>query len=94
MFGVPIGTPYFSNMKQKFLPYFLLFCAVGLSFTAAYYSVLGLSILFASVAIPVMVMGSFLEISKIAIATYLHDQWKKTYTGLKIYFNGKQELKQ
>jgi hypothetical protein len=72
-------------MKEKFLPYFLLFCAVGLSFTAAYYSVLGLSVLFASVAIPVMVMGSFLEVSKIAIATYLHDQWKKTYTGLKIY---------
>jgi hypothetical protein len=72
-------------MKQKFLSWFLLFCAVGLSVTAAYYSVLGLSVLFASVAIPVMVMGSFLEISKIAIATYLHDQWKKTYTGLKIY---------
>ena len=72
-------------MKEKFLPWFLLFCAVGLSFTAAYYSVLGLSVLFASVAIPVMVMGSFLEISKIAIATYLHDQWKKTYVGLKIY---------
>ena len=72
-------------MKQKFLSYFLLFCAVGLSLTAAYYSVLGLSILFASVAIPVIVMGSFLEVSKIAIATYLHDQWKKTYTGLKIY---------
>ena len=72
-------------MKQKFLSWFLLFCAVGLSFTAAYYSVLGLSVLFASVAIPVMVMGSFLEVSKIAIATYLHDQWKKTYTGLKIY---------
>ena len=72
-------------MKQKFLSWFLLFCAVGLSVTAAYYSVLGLSVLFASVAIPVMVMGSFLEVSKIAIATYLHDQWKKTYTGLKIY---------
>lgn len=72
-------------MKEKFLPYFLLFCAIGLSFTAAYYSVLGLSILFASVAIPVMVMGSFLEVSKIAIATYLHDQWKKTLLGLKIY---------
>jgi hypothetical protein len=72
-------------MKQKFLSYFLLFCAIGLSATAAYYSVLGLSVLFASVAIPVMVMGSFLEVSKIAIATYLHDQWKKTYTGLKIY---------
>jgi len=72
-------------MKEKFLPYFLLFCALGLSLTAAYYSVIGLSVLFASVAIPVMVMGSFLEISKIAIATYLHDQWKKTLLGLKIY---------
>ena len=72
-------------MKEKFLPYFLLFCALGLSLTAAYYSVMGLSILFASVAIPVIVMGSFLEISKIAIATYLHNQWKKILLGLKIY---------
>lgn len=72
-------------MKEKLLPYFILFCAVGLSATAAYYSVMGLSILFASVAIPVIIMGSFLEISKIAIATYLHDSWKKTYLMLKIY---------
>jgi len=72
-------------MKQKFLPWFLLFCALGLSATAAYYSVLGLSIIFAGVAIPVIVMGSFLEISKIAIATYLHNSWKKTYTFLKVY---------
>ena len=72
-------------MKEKFLPYFILFCAVGLSLTAAYYSVVGLSILFTSVAIPVMIMGSFLEISKIAISTYLHDHWKTTYTMLKVY---------
>ena len=72
-------------MKQKFLPWFLLFCALGLSATAAYYSVLGLSIIFASVAIPVIVMGSFLEVSKIAIATYLHNSWKKMYMLLKVY---------
>ena len=30
-------------------------------------------------------MGSFLEISKLAIATYLHDKWKETYGILKIY---------
>ena len=72
-------------MKHKLLSWFLLFCAVGLSLTAAYYSVMGLSILFASVAIPVIIMGSFLELSKIAITTYLHDQWKKTYTMLKVY---------
>jgi hypothetical protein len=72
-------------MKQNYLPWFLLFCAVGLSLTAAYYSVIGLSIVFIGAAIPVMVMGSFLEVSKIAIATYLHNAWKKTYTLLKVY---------
>jgi len=72
-------------MKEKFLPWFMLFCALGLSGTAAYYSVVGLSIVFVGVAIPVIIMGSFLEISKIAIATYLHDKWKDTYGVLKIY---------
>ena len=72
-------------MKEKFLPWFLWFCALGLSGTAAYYSVIGLSVVFSGVAIPVIIMGSFLEISKIAIATYLHDKWKQTYGVLKIY---------
>ena len=72
-------------MNKKFLPWFLLFCAIGLSGTAAYYSVVGLSIIFSAVALPVIIMGSFLEISKIAIATYLHDKWKETYGLLKIY---------
>ena len=72
-------------MNKKFLPWFLLFCALGLSGTAAYYSVVGLSIIFSAVAIPVIIMGSFLEISKLAIATYLHDKWKETYGVLKIY---------
>jgi hypothetical protein len=72
-------------MNKKFLPWFLLFCAIGLSGTAAYYSVVGLSIIFSAVALPVIIMGSFLEISKLAIATYLHDKWKETYGLLKIY---------
>ena len=80
-----MGPFYISYMQQKLLPWFLLFCAIGLSTTAAYYSVIGLSIIFVGVAIPVIIMGSFLEISKIAIATYLHNSWKKTYTLLKVY---------
>ncbi len=72
-------------MNKKFLPWFLLFCAIGLSGTAAYYSVVGLSIIFSAVAIPVIIMGSFLEVSKLAIATYLHDKWKETYGLLKVY---------
>ena len=61
-------------MNKKLLPWLLLICALGLSSTAAYYSVVGLSIVFAGVAIPVIIMGSFLEISKLVIATYLHNQ--------------------
>ena len=72
-------------MNKKLLPWLLLICALGLSSTAAYYSVVGLSIVFAGVAIPVIIMGSFLEFSKLVIATYLHNQWKRTYTGLKVY---------
>lgn len=72
-------------MNSKYLPWLLLFCALGLSSTAAYYSVVGLSIIFSAVAIPVIIMGSFLELSKIAIATYLHDKWSETYGILKIY---------
>ena len=88
-FLIDIFLGYLSNktikMNKKFLPWFLLFCAIGLSGTAAYYSVVGLSIIFSAVALPVIIMGSFLEISKIAIATYLHDKWKETYGLLKIY---------
>ena len=72
-------------MKKTYLPWLLLFCALGLSATAAYYSVIGLSIVFSSVAIPVIVMGTFLEISKLSIATYLHNSWSKIYTMLKVY---------
>ena len=79
------GLFIFPHMQQKYLPWFLLFCAIGLSTTAAYYSVIGLSVVFTGVAIPVIIMGSFLEVSKIAIATYLHNAWKKTYTLLKVY---------
>ena len=86
MFWPPLrGLLTFYTMKKQFLPWFLLFCAIGLSSTAAYYSVIGLSIVFVGVALPVIIMGTFLEISKIAIATYLHDKWKETYTALKIY---------
>ena len=72
-------------MNKKVLPWLMLVCALGLSTTAAYYSIIGLSIVFSAVAIPVIVMGSFLEASKLVIATYLHNQWKQTLLSLKIY---------
>jgi hypothetical protein len=81
--------PFYINnkkpMNKKFLPYLILICALGLSATAAYYSIIGLSLLFAGVAIPVIIMGTFLEISKLTIATLLHSYWKDIRTLMKVY---------
>lgn len=73
------------GMKNKFLPYLILICALGLGITAAYYSIIGLSMLFAGVALPVMIMASFLEASKLTIATLLHNYWSKLNILLKTY---------
>jgi hypothetical protein len=73
------------NMNNKYLPYLILLCALGLGVTAAYYSIIGLSMLFAGVALPVMIMASFLEASKLTIATLLHNYWGKLNTLLKTY---------
>lgn len=72
-------------MNNKFLPYLILMCALGLGVTAAYYSIIGLSMLFAGVALPVMIMASFLEASKLTIATLLHNYWSKLNILLKTY---------
>jgi hypothetical protein len=60
-------------------------CALGLGVTAAYYSIIGLSMLFAGVALPVIIMASFLEASKLTIATLLHNYWNKLNILLKTY---------
>jgi hypothetical protein len=72
-------------MNNKYLPYLILFCALGLGVSAAYYSIVGLSMLFAGVALPVTIMASFLEISKLSIATLLHRSWKTLNGLLKTY---------
>jgi hypothetical protein len=72
-------------MNKKYLPYLILACALGLGISAAYYSIVGLSMLFAGVALPVIIMASFLEASKLTIATLLHSYWDKINNILKAY---------
>lgn len=73
-------------MNKKLLPWLILICALGLAGTAGYYSVVGLSRLFAGVATAVIIMASFLELSKITIATLLHTYWSNLSKTFKIYF--------
>jgi hypothetical protein len=73
-------------MSKKLLPWLITFCALGLGGTAAYYSIIGLSKLFAGVATAVIIMASFLEISKLTLATLLHSYWKNINKVAKIYY--------
>jgi hypothetical protein len=72
-------------MKNKILLIFTIIGALGLSGTAAYYSIIGLSLMFSGVSTPVIIMGSFLELSKLTMAAFLHLKWKEINKLLKIY---------
>jgi len=50
---------------------------LALAGSAAYYSVFGLSSLFAGARFEVIIMASALEFSKLILASYLHNHWKK-----------------
>ena len=73
-------------MNAKMLPWLITICALGLGGTAGYYSVIGLSKLFAGEATAVIIMASFLEASKLVLATLLHTYWKSLNFLLKTYY--------
>lgn len=64
----------------------LFIVAIALSAVAAYYSIVGLTAIFAAAAIPVAVMGGTLEVTKLVTASWLYRNWKTGPTLLKTYF--------
>lgn len=62
-----------------------LYVALSISAIAAYYSVLGLAAIFAGAVIPIIVMGTVLEIAKITTTIWLHRYWKQASLALKSY---------
>jgi hypothetical protein len=63
----------------------MLFLALVVAGCAAYFSVWGLSQLFAGAGTAVIIMASGLELAKVATTTALHRYWKKLTKGLKLY---------
>ena len=63
------------NKKNMFL-FLMSISTLGLAVSAAYYSVFGLSSLFAGARTEVIIMAGSLEFSKLIIASYLHNNWK------------------
>ena len=65
----------------------VLFTALSISAVAIYYSVAGLVAIFAAAAVPIMIMGSILEIGKLVTAVWLHKYWNETKWWLKTYLS-------
>ena len=63
----------------------VLLSALSISAVAIYYSIAGLVAIFAAAAIPIMIMGTALEIGKLVTAVWLHKYWSKAKWWLKTY---------
>ena len=60
-----------------FLGLLTLLVAISISVIAAYYSILGLTAIFAAAFLPIVLMGSVLEVGKILATVWLHIHWKR-----------------
>jgi len=68
-----------------FFNYITLFIALAISGVAIFYSVAGLATIFAASVIPIVIMGSVLEVGKLITAVWLHRNWQKAVWWLKTY---------
>ena len=62
--------------------------ALAISGVAAFYSIVGLMAIFSASALSIAVMGSVLEVGKLATASWLYQNWKKVPRFLKYYLTG------
>mgnify|MGYP003392143911 CR=1 FL=1 len=69
------------------LNYLALLSALFVSGVAAWYSIFGLTAIFAGAYFPVLIMGSSLEFCKVVTAAWLHLNWKQLSTWLRIYLS-------
>lgn len=60
--------------------------AISLSCIAAWYSIAGLTAIFAAAVVPIIVMGGILEVSKLVVASWLYRNWFEVPKMFKIYF--------
>jgi hypothetical protein len=72
-------------MKKYLLPSVIALSALSVSISAAFYSVTGLSMLFAGASFAVLIMASSLEVAKLVIASLLYQYWGKLNKILRTY---------
>jgi hypothetical protein len=62
-----------------------LLTALIISISAAYYSILGLTAIFAAAFWPIVILGSSLEVGKIVSTLWLHKYWDRAEAQYKVY---------
>lgn len=67
------------------LAWLLLLTGLTISAVAIYYSVIGLAAIFSAAVIPIIVMGSSLEIAKLVCASWLKANWDRAPRFMKYY---------
>lgn len=72
-------------MKQKLFPILIALSALAVSGSAAFYSITGLSKLFAGASTEVIIMASSLEAAKLIMASLLYQYWDKLGKLLRTY---------
>ena len=75
------------NLKKGFLPFLIGFSAISVSGSAAFYSVFGLSKLFAGASTEVIIMAGSLEVAKLVTASLLYQYWDSINKFLKYYLS-------
>ena len=68
-----------------YLTYIMLLVALCLSAVAAFYSIVGLTAIFAAAAVPIVIMGSILEVAKLVVTVWLHEYWRDIKFSMKMY---------
>ena len=74
-----------TEIKKRIFPTIVALSALSVSVSAAFYSVSGLSKLFAGATFEVIIMASSLEFAKLVIASLLYQYWDKINKLLRVY---------
>ena len=73
------------TLRKGFFPFIIAISALSVSGSAAFYSVFGLSKLFAGATVEVIIMAGSLEVAKLVIASLLYQYWDTINKLLRTY---------
>ena len=74
-----------NTLRKGFFPFIIAISALSVSGSAAFYSVYGLSKLFAGATVEVIIMAGSLEVAKLVIASLLYQYWDTINKLLRTY---------